>query len=143
MTTPVRRTSGIDERLEAAREGLARLQPQEALDAVGRGAVLVDIRPQADRERDGGVPGALLVERIVLEWRFDPLSESRLDIASRDLPVIVLCNEGYSSSLAAAALQDLGVRRATDVIGGFRAWHEAGLPTAPVLGPSMSSVRSG
>ncbi len=130
----------VEARLAVARDVLARLEPGEAARALRRGAVLVDIRPQADRERDGGVPGALLVERIVLEWRFDPASESRLDIASRDLPVIVMCNEGHASSLAAAALQELGVRRATDVVGGFAAWRDAGLPTVRADGPGMSSL---
>ena len=77
------------------------------------------------------MPGAMLVERNVLEWRFDPASDARLPLASYDLHVIVLCSEGYTSSLAAAALQDLGIRGATDLAGGFRAWAAAGLPVGP------------
>ena len=90
--------------------------------------MLVDIRPAAQRAAEGEIPGALIVERNVLEWRFDPASDASLPQASYDLEVIVVCSEGYTSSLAAAALQDLGVRGATDLDGGFRAWQEAGLP---------------
>lgn len=121
---------GIDEILAAARSRLARLGPEAAHQAHGQGAVLVDIRPQAQRTEHGQIPGALIVERNVLEWRFDPRSGARLPLADRyDLQVIVFCQEGYTSSLAAAALQDLGLQQATDIIGGFAAWREAGLPT--------------
>src|SRR5690606_5743253 len=93
-------------------------------------ALLVDIRPAAQRAEEGEVPGALIVERNVLEWRFDPASDARLPQATdHDVRVIVLCSEGYTSSLAAASLQDLGLTRATDVVGGFKAWRAAGLPT--------------
>ena len=119
----------IDEILDDARARLTRLTPADALRAVADGALLVDIRPAAQRAAEGEVPGALAVERNVLEWRFDPQSDARLPEASYDLRVLVLCSEGYTSSLAAAALQDLGVHRATDVEGGFRAWRAAGLPT--------------
>ncbi len=88
----------------------------------------MDIRPAAQRAAEGEIPGALIVERNVLEWRFDPASAARLPQASHDAHVIVFCSEGYTSSLAAAALQDLGVRRATDLDGGFLAWQAAGLP---------------
>lgn len=115
--------------LARARAGLARLDPVQAWNAVAEGAVLVDIRPAAQRVDEGEVPGTLVVERNVLEWRFDPRSEARVAAASPDLRVIVLCSEGYTSSLAAAALQQVGVHRATDVIGGYRAWAAAGLPT--------------
>jgi rhodanese-related sulfurtransferase len=115
--------------LASARSGLLRLDPYRAVRAWQEGGVLVDIRPAAQRAEEGEVPGALLVERNVLEWRFDPASDARLPIASYDLHVIVLCSEGYTSSLAAAALQQVGVRRATDVIGGFQAWRAAGLAT--------------
>jgi len=118
----------IDEVLSAAREGLTRLDPGQAHDAAASGAVLVDIRPHAQRLAEGEIPGAMIVERNVLEWRFDPASAARLAIASYDLAVIIFCSEGYTSSLAAASLQDLGVRRATDLAGGFRAWQAAGLP---------------
>jgi rhodanese-related sulfurtransferase len=117
--------------LEEARARLIRLDPAQARAAVAAGAVLVDIRPAAQRAREGGIPGALVVERNVLEWRFDPRSDARLPVADRyDLPVVVFCSEGYTSSLAAAALQDLGLRLATDMAGGFVAWKAAGLPTA-------------
>ncbi len=90
--------------------------------------VLVDTRPEFQRRDKGDVPGALVIDRNVLEWRLDPSSASCLPIARYDLPVVVMCNQGYSSSLAAAGLRDLGIRRATDVIGGFEAWAAAGLP---------------
>jgi rhodanese-related sulfurtransferase len=120
----------IDQVLAQARTGLDRLTPDQALRAVSDGAVLVDIRPAAQRAAEGEIPGALIVERNVLEWRFDPASAARLPRASYDLHVIVVCSEGYTSSLAAAALQDLGVRRATDLDGGFLAWQAAGLPSS-------------
>jgi rhodanese-related sulfurtransferase len=117
----------IDEILESARARLTRLTPAEVSD----GAVLVDIRPAAQRLSEGEIPGALIVERNVLEWRFDPRSDARLPIADRyDLPVVVFCSEGYTSSLAAAALQDLGLHLATDLAGGFQAWKRAGRPVA-------------
>ncbi|RKN48627.1 rhodanese-like domain-containing protein [Micromonospora endolithica] len=125
---------GIDEILAAARARLDRLDPEQAHVAYRRGAVLVDIRPAAQRAAHGIVPGCLTVERNVLEWRFDPRCPARLPLAdSYDLPVVVLCQEGYTSSLAAAALRDLGLHRATDVVGGFASWRIAGLPT---LGPT-------
>ena len=118
----------IDEVLAAARARLDRLSPVRAHQAAQAGAVLVDIRPQAQRLAEGEIPGALVVERNVLEWRFDPARAARLPVASYDLQIIVVCSEGYTSSLAAAALQDLGIRRATDLDGGFLAWEAAGLP---------------
>ena len=120
----------IDEVLASARSRLTRLRPHEAAAAVADGAILVDIRPAAQRQREGEIPGALIVERNVLEWRFDPASAARLPVAGYDLQVIVVCSEGYTSSLAAAALLDLGLHRATDLDGGFRAWQAAGLPVA-------------
>jgi rhodanese-related sulfurtransferase len=118
----------IDQILAEARSRLERVGPRQAARAVSEGALLVDIRPAAQRAAEGEIPGALIVERNVLEWRFDPASAARLPQASYDLPVIVVCSEGYTSSLAAAALQDLGVHRATDLDGGFCAWQAAGLP---------------
>lgn len=118
----------IDEVLMRARSGLNRLGPTEAMAAVAAGALLVDIRPAAQRAREGEVPGAMIVERNVLEWRFDPASSARLPQAHYDLAVIVMCSEGYTSSLAASALRELGVHRATDLDGGFVAWAAAGLP---------------
>ena len=125
---PGRRT--IDQVLAEARTRLNRLTPRQALRAVDAGAALVDIRPAAQRAAEGEIPGALIVERNVLEWRFDPASAARLAQTGYDLQVIVFCSEGYTSSLAAVALQDLGVRRATDLEGGFLAWRAAGLPVA-------------
>ncbi len=113
----------IHDVLESARGRLARLTPAQARILWSAGAVVVDIRPAAQRAAEGELPGALVVERNVLEWRFDPASDAALPIASYDLQVIVLCQEGYTSSLAAAALQDLGVHRSTDVIGGWAAWR--------------------
>jgi rhodanese-related sulfurtransferase len=127
MTATLRR--GIDDVLADARARLERLTPREAYDAVRTGAVLIDIRPQLNRESEGELPGALVIERNVLEWRLDPRSDARLDVAGYDVHVIVVCNEGYTSSLAAVALQELGIHRATDLIGGYRAWRACGLPT--------------
>ena len=121
----------IDAVLAAARSRLTRLSPPQAQHAAQSGALLVDIRPQAQREAEGEIPGATIIERNVLEWRFDPASTACLPVASYDLQVIVFCSEGYTSSLAAASLLDLGVHRATDLEGGFRAWEAAGLPVAP------------
>lgn len=113
----------IEQVLAAARARISRLTATQAAEARGAGAVVVDIRPAAQREAEGALPGALVIERNVLEWRFDPSSASRLPIADYDLQVILLCQEGYSSSLAACSLQDLGIHRATDVIGGYAAWR--------------------
>ena len=120
----------IDELLDDARSRITRVTPLEAAARSAAGAVLVDIRPAAQRGREGEVPGALVVERNVLEWRFDPQSDARLPQATGyDVEVVVLCSEGYTSSLAADALRALGLTRATDVVGGFAAWVAAGLPT--------------
>ena len=113
----------IDTLLERARRSLERVSPQDLADEVAAGAVVVDIRPAADRASDGELPGAVVIERNVLEWRLDPTSEHRLAIASDDARIIVVCNEGYASSLAAHTLQQLGVTRATDLDGGYRAWR--------------------
>ena len=132
LESPKRRSAlTIDELLSAARSRLRRLSPDEAYDAVtDSGAILVDIRPERQRAIEGSIPGALIVERNVLEWRFDPASSARLAVATdHDVQVIVFCSEGYTSSLAAAALQDLGLWRATDIAGGFHAWRKAGFAT--------------
>lgn len=119
----------IDELLAAARRRLCRLDPAGAYQAQRAGALLVDIRPAAQRQAHGQIAGAVVVERNVLEWRLDPCSSARIPQAtSHDLPVVVVCQEGYASSLAAATLRDLGLHRATDLAGGFHAWHAAGLP---------------
>jgi rhodanese-related sulfurtransferase len=121
--------------LAEARERLQRLDPLDAWFAVAQGALLVDIRPELNQRLEGTIPGALVIERNVLEWRLDPASDARIpEAVSHDLPVVIFCNEGYTSSLAAAALQDLGLYRATDLVGGFRAWQAAGLPTEAPTG---------
>ena len=122
--------TGIDELLERERTHLDRLTARQAADAAAAGdALLVDIRYAALRDRDGTVPGVLIVERNELEWRLDPLGDYKLPEATgHDLRVVVICNEGYASSLAARSLQALGLHRATDLVGGFQAWAEAGLP---------------
>ena len=123
--------SSIDEILSSARQRLRRLSPAQAATAIAEGALLIDIRPHAQRAAEGGVPGALIVERNVLEWRFDPRSDARLPQATGyDVRLIIMCSEGYTSSLAAAALQDLGLSLTTDLAGGFAAWARAGLPTS-------------
>jgi rhodanese-related sulfurtransferase len=120
----------IDQMLENARSGLTRLSPLETCEAAARGALLVDIRPEENRSSEGEIPGALVVDRNVLEWRLDPASRARLpEASSYDRQIIIICNEGYASSLAAAALHQLGLERATDMIGGYRAWKAAGLPS--------------
>lgn len=125
MTTVHR---SVDDLLHEARSGLRRVTPLEAARASARGALLVDIRPHAQRVVEGEIPGALVLERNVLEWRLDPCSPSRLEVArDHEVRVIVFCSEGYTSSLAAASLQALGLRNATDLAGGFRAWRAAGL----------------
>lgn len=120
----------IDEVLAAARAGLDRVTPAEAWRESSEGdALLVDIRPAEQRAREGSFPVGLVVERNVLEWRFDPESDARLpEAVGYDVRVIVACSEGYTSSLAAAALRDLGLHRATDLDGGYVAWAAAGLP---------------
>jgi rhodanese-related sulfurtransferase len=126
----------VEELLADARSRLRRLGPLEAATRMASGAVLVDIRPAAQRAVEGSVPGALVVERNVLEWRFDPDSDARLPQATGyDVEVVVLCSEGYTSSLAADALRSLGLHRATDVVGGFHAWVAVGLPVVRGTGP--------
>ncbi len=130
VTTPPRltlTTRSIDDVLADARSTLIRLTPGQARQAqLEGGAVLVDTRP-AEQRAAGPLREAVVIDRNVLEWRFDPACEARLPYAAYDLHVIVICQQGYSSSLAAASLQELGVWRATDVIGGYEAWQAAGL----------------
>jgi rhodanese-related sulfurtransferase len=131
--------SGIDEILAAARRRLVRLTPQQAAAERSAGAVLVDIRPAAQRAEHGEIPGSVIVERNHLEWRLDPGCEARLPwVTGYDHRIIVFCMDGYTSSLAAASLQDLGLTRATDLIDGFRAWSAAGLPTAPASASTVT-----
>ncbi|MFF5055835.1 rhodanese-like domain-containing protein [Micromonospora sp. NPDC000663] len=121
---------GIDALLEQARAGLHRLTPQQTVEAVRGGALLVDTRTETQRREQGDLPGAIVIDRTVLEWRLDPASAWRIPEATGyDREIILVCRQGYSSSLAAASLQTLGLRRATDMIGGVDAWLAAGLPT--------------
>ncbi|MER5349917.1 rhodanese-like domain-containing protein [Kitasatospora sp. NPDC002551] len=120
----------IDDLLARSRAGVHRPGAEEAHRAQREGALLVDIRPAAQRAAEGEIPGALIIERNVLEWRLDPTGSHRIPEATgHDLEVILVCSEGYASSLAAASLRELGLRRATDLDGGFVGWAAAGLPT--------------
>jgi len=121
---------GIDDLLAEARSGLQRLRPEAAFAALTDGAALVDIRPLEQRIVEGEVPGAIIIGRNVLEWRLDPRSEARIPALARgDMRIIVMCSQGYASTLAAASLRRVGLRAATDLDGGFQAWQAAGLPT--------------
>lgn len=127
---------GIDELLAEARGGLTRLRPEAAFALLTDGAVLVDIRPLEQRIAEGEIPGAIIIGRNVLEWRLDPRSEARIPpLARADAQIIVMCSEGYASTLAAATLRRIGLREATDLDGGFQAWKAAGLPTRPAQPP--------
>ena len=120
--------SRIDKVLDAARDRLHRLPASAVPGALERGAILVDIRPQAQRDREGNVAAALVIERNVLEWRCDPTSDAKLpEAVDDDVEWVVLCSEGYTSSLAAASLVDLGLRKATDVVGGYHALAAEGV----------------
>ena len=129
------RTS-VAELLTEARGGLSRLSPTAAEAAVRAGGLLIDIRPEAERAREGAIPGARLVGRNVFEWRCDPACESADSeiVRDQDRVLIVVCTEGYQSSLAAAMLQRFGYAKGTDLIGGFRAWRDAGLPVTRIQG---------
>lgn len=127
MTTVVH--GGIDAVLAASREGVRRLTPVELGAAASRGALVVDTRTEAQRRRQGELPGAVVIDRTVLEWRLDPAGDHRIPEATGpDLEVVVVCRQGYSSSLAAASLRAIGLHRATDLEGGVEAWIAAGLP---------------
>jgi rhodanese-related sulfurtransferase len=120
---------GVDALLARARAGLHRLDPHQTRSAVAAGALLVDTRTDAQRREQGELPGAVVIDRTVLEWRLDPSSPDRIpEAVGYDLAVIVVCRQGYSSSLAAAGLQAVGLHRATDMAGGVEAWLAAGLP---------------
>jgi rhodanese-related sulfurtransferase len=122
---------GVDQLLAQSRVGVQRLSPEQAFAAMSRGALLVDTRTQAQRREQGDLPGAFVIDRTVLEWRLDPMSPYRIrEATSYDLQVVVVCRQGYSSSLAAASLRTMGLTRATDLVGGVEAWVAAGLPVA-------------
>jgi rhodanese-related sulfurtransferase len=132
MSAPGGPRTTIDQLLAAARARLARVDPPTGQAAMADGATLIDIRSDTQIAQDGVVPGALVLARNVLEWRLDPdCAHRHPDAPGTDEQVILMCNEGYQSSLAAATLQDLGFDRATDLIGGFQAWRAAGLPVQP------------
>ena len=116
------RRRGIDEILADARARLDRVEPKDLATELADGALVVDTRPFEQRERDGALPGAIVIDRNVLEWRLDPASPNKIPEAGYDRRVIIVCNEGFSSSLAAATLRDIGIARATDLAGGFQAW---------------------
>ena len=121
----------MDALLERARAGVRRLDPVAARDAVAAGALLVDTRTETQRRTQGELPGALVIDRTVLEWRLDPASPDRIPEATGyDLTIVVVCRQGYSSSLAAASLRSLGLHNATDLAGGVEAWIAWGLPMA-------------
>jgi rhodanese-related sulfurtransferase len=122
----------IDELLAEVRAGLVRLGPHEARDAISGGALLIDVRSESQRAADGIVPDAIWFARNVLEWRCDPSCDAYDDrVGGLKRQLIVMCDEGYQSSLAAATLQQIGFAGATDLAGGFQAWRAAGLPVAP------------
>lgn len=113
----------IDEYLERARSRFRRVSPEEVEAALADGALLVDIRPPHNRADEGDMPGALVIDRVVLEWRLAPSSDARIVDLAPGQQVILFCNDGYQSSLAAATLLELGVEGATDLVGGYRAWR--------------------
>jgi rhodanese-related sulfurtransferase len=124
----------IDELLADARKRLDRLQPEELAAAQAAGALVVDTRPYEQRARDGELPGAVVIDRNVLEWRLDPVSPNRIpEVTDHNCWIILVCDEGFSSSLAAATLQELGLHRATDLVGGFQQWSRSTAPTAHQL----------
>jgi rhodanese-related sulfurtransferase len=124
----VSKRATIDDVLAEVRTGLKRLDPLEAHEAQRAGALLVDIRPVQQRNASGSIPGSVQIDLTVLEWRLDPAGEAALPLADLDAHIVVVCQEGYSSSLAAASLQRIGLHRATDLAGGVDAWVEQGLP---------------
>jgi rhodanese-related sulfurtransferase len=129
---------GIAGMLAQAAAGLDRVAPEDLADEVTAGALVVDIRPQQNRDDEGLMPGAVVVDRNVLEWRLDPTSPDRLpESDDPDRRVVIFCNEGYASVLAAESLRRVGLHRATDLVGGYRAWRAAGLPTVPGGSPAI------
>ena len=128
--------SAISRHLERSRAGLERLTPERAFDEVRNGALLVDTRTFEQRRVQGDVPGAMRIDRTVFEWRLDPTGPWCIpEVSGTDARIIVMCRQGFSSSLAAASLQSIGLTMATDIIGGFEAWRDAGLPVTPFVDP--------
>jgi rhodanese-related sulfurtransferase len=122
-------TRGVQALLARARAGVRRVEPHQALAVVEEGGLLVDTRTVTQRREQGELPGAVVIDRTVLEWRLDPGSPDRIPEATHyGLMVVVVCRQGYSSSLAAASLREVGLYRATDMVGGVEAWLAAGLP---------------
>ena len=121
----MRAPAAIDVLLEDARRGLDRVQPADLASELTAGALVVDTRPTDQRQRDGDLPGAVIIDRNVLEWRLDPTCPHHIpQVSTADVRIIVVCNEGYGSSLAAATLRRLGLSRATDLNGGFQGWKK-------------------
>jgi rhodanese-related sulfurtransferase len=132
MTAQRARRRSIDEVLAEARAQLDRVDPASLTTEIADGAIVIDIRPLEQRTRDGELPSAIVIDRNVLEWRLDPSSEYRIGaIDSHDTRIVIVCNEGYQSSLAAAELRQLGLHRATDLTGGFQAWRAMHAPPGP------------
>ena len=131
----------VDDLLAAARARIRRLDPHETAAACHRGALLIDIRPTVQRRWEGEVPGAVVIERNVLEWRVDPASAHRLaQITDHDREIVVMCSEGYASSLVAVTLVELGFASAADLDGGFQAWARAGLPVRNARRPRLRAA---
>ena len=130
----------IEELLAQVRSRIERIEPAAAAARLAAGALLVDTRPWEQRRRDGDIPGAVIIDRNVLEWRLDPASPWRIpQVTGHDLEVVVLCNQGYSSSLVVDTLRTLGLHRAVDVVGGFEAWVAAGLPVVPAVAEDLAA----
>jgi rhodanese-related sulfurtransferase len=130
------RPKSIDDFLDDARSSIERLTPAEARAAQGSGALIVDIRPEEQRQRDGALEGALVIDRNVLEWRLAPSSKWQItEVSDRRRQVVLVCNQGFQSSLAAANLRQLGLVNACDIIGGVEGWLAAGLPTVAARQP--------
>ena len=128
--------SAIERHLDRAREALDRVTPRQAFEEQRRGAVLIDTRTFEQRRVQGDVPGAMRIDRTILEWRLDPSGPWHVpEVRDERARLIVMCRQGFSSSLAAASLRSIGLERATDIVGGFEAWRDAGLPVEPFADP--------